>query len=399
MTPVADRPIVLGVCGGVAAYKAAVLASSLTKAGARVQTILTRSATEFIAPLTFQSLTRQPVYVDVFDERDPGRIAHIALADAADLIVVAPATADAIGRIAHGLGDDMLAATLLAATCPVVLAPAMNVHMYENPIVRRNLDSLAELGYWVAEPGTGPLACGYTGKGRLMEPEDIFEFICMALTPKLLSGRSVVVTAGPTRERIDPVRHLANDSTGTMGYELARMAWRMGARVTLISGPVALAPPLGVDLVAVVSAADMLEAVARHAAGADALVMAAAVGDFRPRAAAAQKIKKADGEDMMLALTPNPDILKTVARSSARPRFVLGFAAETQDAQARAREKLAAKGLDMIACNNVLEEGAGFGAGTNRVTLFGRDGSEEALPLMPKREVAEAMLVRLAARL
>ncbi len=389
------KSIILGVCGGIAAFKAASLASMLTKRGDVVRTVMTEGATKFVAPLTFQSLTRQPVYTDVFDERDPAQIAHIGLADGADAIVVAPATADVIGRIAHGLGDDMLTTTLLAARCPVVLAPAMNVHMFDNAIVRRNLDLLAGVGYLVAEPGVGPLACGYEGKGRLMEPEEIVEFLDMALTDKRLSGRRVVVTAGPTHERIDPVRYLTNDSSGKMGYALARAAWRMGADVTLISGPTCLKEPLGVRVVPVQSAQDMLREVERRARGCDLLVMAAAVTDARPARVAEEKVKKRD-LPASLDLTLNPDILSAVRQWSDRPTRVVGFAAETHDGERHARAKLAAKGLDAIALNNVLEPGVGFGTDTNRVTLYFADGSRHEVPLAAKDRVADELLRKVA---
>lgn len=359
---------------------------------------MTRGATEFVAPLTFQALTRQPVYLDVFDEREPGGIAHIDLADQADLIIVAPATADALARIAHGFGDDMLTTVLLAARCPVVLAPAMNVHMYENPIVRRNIGLLADAGYFVAEPGSGPLACGYVGRGRLMEPDDIVEFARMALADKPLAGRRVLVTAGPTQERIDPVRYLTNDSSGKMGYALAAAAWRYGAQVTLVSGPVALAGPLGVEVVPVVSAAGMLKEVTQRAPFADALVMAAAVADYRPESVAMQKIKKAD-HPLVLSLVETPDVLAAVRDLPAKPRFIAGFAAETEDGEANAIAKMRRKGLQMIVLNDVLEPGAGFGSDTNRVTLYFSDGSREPLPLAPKSEVAEAIWRRIAKRL
>ena len=286
-----DLTIVLGITGGIAAYKAAMLASLLTKRGAKVITVMTKGATAFITPLTLQSLTHQPVYTDIFDERDPSRITHIDLADSTDLVVVAPATADFIARAAHGMADDLLSAVLLATTAPVLVAPAMNVHMYAHPIFLQNLDRLRDAGYYVAEPGVGPLACGYTGKGRLMEPDEIVEFMDMVLTAKQLSGKRVLITAGPTRERIDPVRYLSNDSTGTMGYALAQMAWRMGAVVTLISGPVAIKPPLGVDVVSVESASAMREEVLSRASEQDTIIMAAAVADYRPSVVSDRKLK------------------------------------------------------------------------------------------------------------
>ncbi len=391
------KTIVLGITGGIAAYKAAMLASALTKRGARVQTVMTRHATQFITPLTLQSVTRQPVFVDMFDERDPSRIAHIALADDADLVVVAPATADAIARVAHGAGDDMLTTMLLATRVPVILAPAMNVHMYENPIVQRNLSILREVGFYVAEPGVGPLACGYTGRGRLMEPDEIVEFIDMVLTPKRLAGRTVLVTAGPTRERIDPVRYLSNDSTGTMGYALAQMAWRMGAKVTLVTGPAAKEPPMGVETVAVYSAQEMLRAVVERVPNNDIVIKSAAVADYRPVQAATVKIKKTD-QELRLDLVRNADILQAVRAVRNSSTYVVGFAAETHDVDYYARKKLQEKELDMLVLNDILEEGAGFGDTTNRVTLYFADGAVLPLGLAPKLAVAGDILSHVASR-
>ncbi len=393
-----DKTIVLGVSGGIAAFKAAALASRLTQMGNRVIVVMTRGAQQFVTPLTFQSLTHQAVYCDVFDEQDPSRIAHIALADEADLVLVAPATADILARAAHGLADDMLSSLLLAATCPVAFIPAMNVHMYEHPIVQHNLQTLERYGYFVAQTGTGSLACGYEGRGRLLEPDEIVEYAEMALAKKLLAGRRVLVSAGPTIERIDPVRYLTNDSTGTMGHALARAAWRMGARVTLVAGPTCLAPPLGVETVAVRSALEMREAVLGRLAGLDLLVMAAAVADYRPATVESQKIKKRD-EKLQLELVRNPDILGEVATHPDRPACVIGFAAETHDTERYAEDKLVRKRLDAIIANDVMEPGAGFGGSTNRVTIHMRDGQPEQLPLMDKQDVAWEVLARAAQRL
>ncbi len=390
------KKIILGITGGIAAYKAAILASALTKRKARVTTLMTRAATKFITPLTLQSLTREPVYEDVFDERNPTRITHIELADEADLVVVAPATADALSRIAHGIGDDMLTTVLLATRAPVVLAPAMNVHMYENKIVQNNMRLLMDAGYHIAEPGVGPLACGYTGKGRLMEPDDLIEFIEMVLTEKPLRGEHVLVTAGPTRERIDPVRYLSNDSTGTMGYALAQMAWRMGAKVTLISGPVNKPPLMGVELISVTSAAEMHDVVMRQLPFASILLKAAAVADYRPEVQSELKLKKQGSDPYKLTLVQNQDILKAIHDLPAHSCFVVGFAAETHDADYYARKKLDEKGLDLLILNNVLEPGAGFGETTNRVALFYPDGSVETLPLAPKLDVAHDILLAVA---
>ncbi len=393
-----ELTIVLGITGGIAAYKAAMLASLLTKRGAKVLTVMTRGATEFITPLTLQSLTHQPVYTDIFDERDASRITHIDLADSADLIVVAPATADFIARAAHGLGDDLLSTILLATTAPVVLAPAMNVHMYEHPIFLNNLQLLNNVGYYVAEPGVGPLACGYTGKGRLMEPDEIVEFMDMVLTSKRLAGKKVLITAGPTRERIDPVRYLSNDSTGTMGFALAQIAWRMGAMVTLIAGPVAIKPPLGVEVIRVESAAQMQTEVITRAKDQDVIIMAAAVADYRPAQVSERKLKKDDGT-RSLELVKNPDILMALREAKGSNTYVVGFAAETHDAEFYAQKKLRDKGADMLVLNNVLEPGAGFGTGTNRVTVFFADESVVEVELQPKLGVATKLLTLIADRL
>ncbi len=391
--------MILGITGGIAAYKAAFLASLLTHLGVTVHAVMTRAATEFITPLTLQSLTKQPVYLDVFDERDPGAIAHIALADQASAIIVAPATADIIARVAHGLGDDMLTTILLAATCPVIFAPAMNVHMYENKIVQANLEILRQAGYHVAEPGVGPLACGYEGRGRLMEPPDIVEYLEMILTRKHFSGKSVLVTAGPTKERIDPVRFISNDSTGTMGYSLAQMAWRMGAKVTLVSGPVGIPAPIGVDLVKVESAQDMLDEVTRRLADADVVIKTAAVADFRPETVSSLKIKKQNRDALTLSLVKNPDILQHISHFKAKHTYVVGFAAETHDTDLYARKKLHEKDLDLLVLNDVLEEGAGFGTGTNRVTLYDRSGEVTEVPKAPKLEIAQSILMHVATKL
>lgn len=390
------KRIILGITGGIAAYKAAILASALTKRKAVVTVVMTRGAMQFITPLTLQSLTRQPVYEDVFDERNPARITHIELADEADLVVVAPATADAIARFAHGIGDDMLTTLLLATRAPVVIAPAMNVHMYENVIVQHNMNKLIEAGYHIAEPGVGPLACGYTGKGRLMEPEDLVEFIDMMCTDKILAGEHVLVTAGPTRERIDPVRYIANDSTGTMGYALAQMAWRMGAKVTLISGPVDKEPLMGVEVIYVTSATEMYDAVMHHVPQASIVLKAAAVADYHPTEASDSKLKKQGSDPLTLTLVQNKDILKAIKEQRTTTQFIVGFAAETHNADYYARKKLVEKGLDLLVLNNVLEPGAGFGTTTNHVSLYYPNQVVETLPLAPKLDVAHDILLAVA---
>ena len=394
------RSIILGVSGGIAAYKAASLASLLVKRGIRVQTVMTKAATEFITPLTLQSLTKEPVYVDVLAEQDPARISHVALADEADAVVIAPASADLIARAAHGLADDMLTTILLAARCPVIVAPSMNVHMYENPLVQRNLQTLRDIGYVIAEPDEGLLACGYEGKGRLMEPHDIAEILEGVLSPKPLLGKTVLVTAGPTLERIDPVRYVTNDSTGTMGYTLARCAWRMGADVTLVSGKVNLSAGIGIKLVQAESALAMQREVIKRVGHADLLIMAAAVADYRPLITYDHKWKKTDDVDTVeVAMVRNPDILSSLQGHYKPGAFSIGFAAETHDVDQHARKKLIDKGVDLLVVNNVLEPGAGFGTGTNRVDLYYRDGAVEALPLAPKSDVAKMILERAASRL
>lgn len=385
------KTVVLAVTGGIAAYKSAYLASLLTKCGARVRTVMTRGATQFVAPLTFQSLTHEPVHVDVFDERDPSRIAHISLADEADLVIVAPATADVLARVAHGLGDDMLTTMLLATRAPVTFAPAMNVHMWENSIVKENIQKLQAHGYLIAEPGAGPLACGYTGKGRLMEPDDLLEFLEGVATKPHYKGVRFLVSAGPTRERIDPVRYLSNDSTGTMGYAIARMAWRMGADVTLVSGPSELADPLGVSMIRVTTASEMERVMIDHAKDADVIIMTAAVADYRPEAVLEKKLKKTQ-DTLSLSLVKNKDILSQL-RDHMKPRAKLvGFAAETHDHEHYAQKKLREKRLDFVVLNDVLEPGAGFGTGTNRVTVYAANGSVTPFAQADKLTVAKALL-------
>lgn len=388
-----QKLIILGISGGIAAYKAAGLASLLVKQGFNVQTVMTKAATEFITPLTLQAITKLPVYVDVLAEQDPTRISHVALADQADAIIIAPATADLLARIAHGLADDMLTSLLLVARCPVIVAPSMNVHMYEHPLVQQNLYKLREIGYTIAEPDEGMLACGYEGKGRLLEPTDLAEILAGAVSPKPLRGKKVLVTAGPTQERIDPVRYLTNDSTGTMGYALARCAWRMGADVTLLSGQVNLTAGVGIDVVSVSSALHMQKEVEKRIANADMLIMAAAVADYRPQTTYDYKWKKTnDAEKVEWTMVRNPDILASLKGKYKPGSYAIGFAAETHDVDHFARKKLVDKGVDLLVVNNVLEYGAGFGTETNRVDLYFKDGRTEALPLASKMDVANMIL-------
>ncbi len=385
------KTIILGISGGIAAYKSATICSRLVQAGANVHVLMTESAAKFITPLTLQALSRNAVHIDTFDERDPGKITHIHLADHADLIVLAPATANIIAKIAGGFGDDMLTSTMLAATCPVIVAPAMNVHMYENPAVVHNMKLLSARGMMFIEPGTGQLACGYVAKGRLAEPEEIVASVqnWFAQNEKL-AGKKVLVTAGGTIERLDPVRYLTNDSSGKMGFAIAEAAKLMGADVTVIAGRTAIEAPAGVRVVKAESAENMLQAVLAHYEGADIVIKAAAVADYRPKITSDKKIKKNE-EALSIELERTTDILKTLGDKKT-DQFLVGFAAETSDLEHYAMDKLRRKGCDMIVANDVSVEGAGFNGDTNIVQIFGSDGLIEALPLMSKRDAAFTMM-------
>lgn len=389
------KRILLCVSGGIAVYKAAALTSKLVQAGAEVKVMMTASACEFVTPLTFQALSRNPVYTDTFDEKDPSVIAHIDLADWPDLILVAPATANMIGKIANGLADDMISTTLLAATAPVWIAPAMNVHMYDHPAVKKNMSTLSSFGYSFVEPGEGYLACGYVGKGRLEEPETIVSLIGSYFsqashTQKILEGVNVLVTAGPTVERVDPVRFFTNRSTGKMGYALAEQAAKLGASVTLVTGPTNLEYPKGVQVVQIESAQQMLEAVMQRYHEADVVIKSAAVADYRPKHVFDQKMKKQPGE-AVLELERTTDILRTLGERKEH-QLLVGFAAETEQVDEYAQKKLASKNLDMIVANNVMTEGAGFGTDTNIVTLYKRSGESKELPILSKHDVATEVL-------
>ncbi|MBP1718403.1 MAG: phosphopantothenoylcysteine decarboxylase [Deltaproteobacteria bacterium] len=391
----AGKKIVLGVTGGIAAYKAAELVRELVRAKALVYVIMTRSAQEFVTPLTFQTLSGNPVSTDLFSLIEESEIGHISLADRADILVIAPATANMIGKIANGIADDMLSTVVFAARAPVLLAPAMNVHMWENAICRENIEKLRARGFHFVDPEVGELACGYEGKGRLAEIPAITEEIRSLLTPKDFSDDTVIVTAGPTEEDLDPVRFLSNHSSGKMGYALARAASRRGAEVILVSGPTSLPPPAKVKLVRVRSAVEMREAVFHHLEKASVLLMAAAVSDYRPKQAATQKIKKASIPPV-LELERNPDILLEAGKSKGNRIFV-GFAAETQNLLKNAKEKLAKKNLDLIVANDVSLPGAGFRVDTNIVKIIGRSGKVEKLPLMSKEDLADRILERILA--
>ncbi len=386
------KRIVLGVTGGIAAYKAAELVRELVRSGAEVFVVMTRSAQAFITPLTFQTLSGNKVTTELFSLIEESEIGHISLADRADLLVIAPATANTIGKIAGGIADDMLTTIVMATKAPVLLAPAMNVHMWENPICKENIQKLRGRGYHLIDPEAGELACGYEGKGRLAEIPAIVEEIRSILSPKDLSEEILLVTAGPTEEPIDPVRFLSNRSSGKMGFALARAARLRGAQVILVSGPSSLPAPPRVKSIPVRTAAEMREAVLENLAQASVLVMAAAVSDYRPRGTSPEKIKKSEAE-LALFLELNPDILGEAGQRKGK-RLLIGFAAETENLLANARKKLAEKNLDLIVANDVSLPGAGFAVDTNIVKLIDRCGKVEELPLMSKEELADRVLDR-----
>ncbi|NLC06722.1 MAG: bifunctional phosphopantothenoylcysteine decarboxylase/phosphopantothenate--cysteine ligase CoaBC [Syntrophomonadaceae bacterium] len=385
------KVIVVGVCGGIAAYKIADVVSRLKKLQAEVHVIMTQSATEFITPLTLGTLSQNAVAVDMFWQTGDPHIHHIELAQRADLILIAPATANMVGKIANGIADDLLSTTVMAATVPLMLVPSMNVHMYENPIFQENLRKLRGHGYRIIEPASGHLACGDTGKGRLPEVEVIVQEVVDFLTRKQdLIGRRIIVTAGGTREALDPVRFISNRSTGKMGYAVAEAARNRGAEVILISAPTFLPPPAGVQVVSVTSAREMHAAVMEHFPDCDAVIKTAAVADYRPRVPAEQKIKKSDGP-LVIELERNPDILYELGQRKNR-QVLVGFAAETQDLTEYAREKIEKKNLDFIVANDVTREGAGFGTDTNIVSFIFPDGRVFPLPQMSKAEIADRIL-------
>ena len=387
----ANRKILLCVSGGIAVYKAVALVSKLSQAGASVKVIMTESAREFVQPLTFQVMSRNDVYYDTFDEKESSVIAHIDLADWADLIIVAPATANVIGKLANGIGDDMVTTTLLAATAPIWVAPAMNVHMYDHPAVKRNIQRLHADGIRFIEPSEGFLACGYIGKGRLEEPEKITELVSgfFAQTGKL-AGKKVLVTAGPTRERIDPVRFLTNFSSGKMGYAMAQAAAELGAETVLISGPVSLPAPAGVKRIFVESAEEMLEAVKEQFGDSNYVIKTAAVADYRPKSVDTKKMKKQEGGST-IELERTADILQYLG-SIKESQVLIGFAAETNDVSQYAKDKLERKNADYIIANDVTESKAGFESDTNRVIVFGRNDFEKPFDLMPKQQLAKQLL-------
>lgn len=385
------KTVLLGVTGGIAAYKAAALASALVKQHAAVEVVMTQHATEFITPLTFEQLTGRKVMVDTFDRNFVHQVEHISLAQRTDLVIIAPATANICAKLAHGLADDMLTTTVLACRCPKLIAPAMNTNMYENPVTQDNLETLRRYGWEVIPPASGRLACGAVGPGKLPEPGELLQYVLRRLAlPHDLAGKRVLISAGPTQEPLDPVRYLTNHSTGKMGYALARMAMLRGAEVTLVSGPVSIAPPPFIRLVSVISAQDMFEAITAHAPQSDYIFMAAAVADYTPTQYADDKIKKHDG-DMQIPLKRTKDILGYLGEHRRDDQIICGFSMETRDMLENSQKKLQKKNVDMICANNLKVPGAGFGVDTNVITIITQTDITE-LPLLSKEEVSNSIL-------
>lgn len=387
-----NKKVLLGVSGGIAAYKACDLTSKLTQRGADVRVLMTESATKFVSPLTFQALSRNPVYINTFDEKDPEKIAHIDIADWAEIAIIAPATANIIGKMATGIADDMLSTTLLATRAEVYIAPAMNVHMYANPAVVKNMKQLEKWGYHFIEPGAGYLACGYVGKGRLEEPETIIQTIEKhQSTTSLLSGKKILISAGPTREKIDPVRFFTNRSSGKMGFALAEAAARFGAEVTLVTGPVELnTEQSAIKRIDVTTAEEMYEAMMKYFPENEIIIKAAAVADYRPKQVFDEKMKK-QSDHLNIEMERTKDILQILGEQK-KNQFVVGFAAETMNHMENGREKLIKKHLDAIVINNIASAGAGFEGDTNIVTYLNKNLQSEELALAPKQEIAEEIL-------
>ena len=389
-----NKYVVLGVTGSIAAYKAASLASALIKLHCDVQVIMTANAANFIHPVTFETLTGRKCLIDTFDRNFSFEVEHISVAKRADLVLVAPASANVIGKLAHGIADDMLTTTLMACTCPKLISPAMNTAMYENPVLQDNLRLLEKYGYQIIEPASGHLACGDSGKGKMPEPDELLSWVLKEIAYKKdLTGKKILVTAGPTQESIDPVRFITNHSSGKMGYAIARAAMLRGADVTLVTGPVSIAPPPFVRVVPVLSAEDMFQAVTSVSDSQDAVIKAAAVADYTPLSVSDQKVKEKDGE-MNIELKRTKDILKFLGEHKPDGQFLCGFSMETENMLRNSRKKLEQKHVDMIVANSLRTSGAGFGTDTNVVTLITRDGEEE-LPLMSKDEVAHQILNRI----
>ncbi|MBC1935323.1 bifunctional phosphopantothenoylcysteine decarboxylase/phosphopantothenate--cysteine ligase CoaBC [Listeria grandensis] len=391
------KNILLAVSGGIAVYKAVALTSKLTQAGANVKVMMTKSAQEFVPTLSFQVLSRNNVYTDTFDEKDSGVVAHINLADWADLVIVAPATANVIGKMANGIADDMVTTTLLATEAPIWVAPAMNVHMIAHPAVVRNINQLYADGVRFIEPSEGYLACGYVGRGRLEEPERIVGHLTSFFEEKnrTLAGRKVVVTAGATIEKLDPVRYFTNHSTGKMGFAIAETAARYGAEVVLVTSSTKLPVPHGVQAVYIETAQEMYHEVMKQQDSADIFVMSAAVADYTPKVIHEHKIKKQPG-DFAVEMVRTKDILAEIGQHKRAEQVVIGFAAETQNVKENALKKLHAKNADMIVANNVAQIGAGFGVDTNQVTFYGQEDSERVFPMLSKQEVAREIIEQAA---
>jgi phosphopantothenoylcysteine decarboxylase/phosphopantothenate--cysteine ligase len=390
-----DKKIVLGITGGIAAYKAAELTRQLVKEGADVKVIMTHHATEFITPLTFQTLSGSPVFTDMFLPVKDFEIAHIALSDFADLLVIVPATANIIGKIASGIADDLLTTTVMATNTPILICPAMNVNMFENAIVQEKLNKLADHGFYIMDPAAGELACGTVGKGRLPEISDLMDKIEYILTEKDLSDEHFLVTAGPTREPFDPVRFITNYSSGKMGYAIAKMAYRRGAKVTLVSGPTQLPIPNGVSFISVSSAREMREAVMANLPETTVVIKAAAVADYRPSVCEPQKIKKKN-EDLTIKLEKNPDIIEEIGKEKG-DRILVGFAMESEHLVENAIGKMVKKNMDFIVANDVTKKGAGFQGDTNIISILDRDGEMDELPLMEKTKAASLILDKVKA--
>lgn len=392
------KTVVLGVTGSIAAYKIANLASMLVKQHAEVHVLMTQNATNFIHPTAFETLTGHKCLIDTFDRNFQFHVAHVNLAAQADVMMIAPASANVIGKLANGIADDMLTTTAMACKAPMFIAPAMNTNMYENPVVQDNLKKLTSYGKKIIDPASGMLACRDIGKGKMPEPEVLFDYImCAAAKPKDLTGKKILITAGPTQEAIDPVRYITNHSTGKMGYAIAREAMLRGADVTLISGPCLIEPPRFVRTVSVTSAQDMYEAVTKRSDDSDIIIMTAAVADYKPAHCSDEKIKKTDG-DMSIPLVRTKDILGTIGAMKRSDQFICGFSMETQNMLENSRAKIQKKHLDMIVANNLKVAGAGFGTDTNVITIITPD-SERELPLMTKQDAAGCILDEILTRL
>ncbi len=392
------KTVVIGITGGIAAYKMPNLVSMLVKQNANVRVIMTEAAEKIVSPIPMESLSKNKCLIDTFDRNFTMETEHIAVADAADVLLIAPATANTIAKLACGIADNMLTTTALACKCTKMIAPAMNTAMYENPVTQDNLMKLKKYGWEIIDPVGGRLACGAVGLGKMVEPQTLFEYIERALSIKRdLSGKNLIVTAGPTREALDPVRYITNHSSGKMGYAIAKRATLRGANVTLVSGPVSIEPPLGVEVVDIISAEDMYNAVVSRFDRADIVIKAAAVADYRPAVRAEDKIKKSDG-DMKIELERTKDIIATLGSMKRENQFLCGFSMETRDMVENSKKKLVKKNLDMIAANNVKVKGAGFAGDTNILTVITKDGVRE-LPLLSKEEAADVLLDMIAEKM